>query len=507
MKNKLSRYLQDWRGELAALLFGALVPLAFAPFDLFPLVFVSLAALFYIWQNTQRPSRVFLRGYVFGLGYFGFGISWVSISMVRFGGMSLPLSIALTALLVLFVSLYIGGAGYLAKRFFAAASPRVTLLLLFPALLVLLEWVRGWLFTGFPWIDIGYSQVLSPLSGLFPVAGVYGVSLAVAVCAGCLAVFVFESPRAVAKDGGLLIGILSVSGLLMLVPWSQPDGPPVTASLIQGNIGQEVKWLPQQRQPTIDLYTRLTRANWQSDIIIWPETALPAYLHQAKDFLTKLGAEARRHHTSVLIGLPSLEMKNGTRKYYNSAVVLNDGAMEVYRKYHLVPFGEFIPFKWLLGDLLAFMDIPMSDFSSSAVHKPVVTMGRLKGAVSICYEDAFGEEVIKGLPAANFLINISNDAWFGDSLAPHQHLQKAQARALETARPMLRATNNGISAVIDDNGNIIASAPQFTQDVLTAKFQPMQGATLYVMVGNYLVLAVCCLMLLAGFRYTKNTTQ
>ena len=504
MKNKLSVYLHDWRGELAALLFGVLVPLAFAPFNLFPLVFLSLAALFYIWQNTDHPGRVFLRGYIFGLGYFGLGVSWVSISMVRFGGMSLALSILLTVLLVLFVSLYVGGAGYLAKKLFSRASPRVNMLLLFPSLWLLLEWTRGWLFTGFPWVDIGYSQVLSPLAGLFPVAGVYGVSLAVAVCAGCLAVFAYESPKAVIKDGLLLIGILTVSGLLMLVQWAQPVGQRLKVSLIQGNVPQEIKWIPQQRQPTIDLYTRLTRANWRSDIIIWPETALPAYYHQAEDFLKKLAAEARRHNSSLLIGLPYLDFNHGEKKYYNSAVVLNDGGIEFYNKYHLVPFGEFIPLKWLLGDFLAFMNIPMADFSNSDRHEPLVTMGQYKGAVSICYEDAFGEEVINGLPEANFLINISNDAWFGDSLAPHQHLQKAQVRSLETARPMLRATNNGISAVIDHKANIIGSLPQFEQGVLTVEFQPMQGATPYVVVGNYLVLMICYLMLIVGYRYSRS---
>ena len=500
MKKKLSPLIQNWRGEIAALFFGAIVPLAFAPFDLFPLVFISLAALYFILLNTDGLKRVFLRGYLFGIGYFGLGVSWVTISMVRFGGMSMPLSVALTALLVLFLSLYIGGIGYIARRYLPNASPRLTLLLIFPALWVSLEWVRGWLFTGFPWIDIGYSQVLSPLSGLMPVVGVYGVSLAVAVCAGCLTVFAYEPPKAVLKEGALLIGILSVSGLLMLVEWSEPVGKPITASLIQGNVPQEIKWIPQQRQPTIDLYTRLTVQHWDSDIIIWPETALPAYYHQAEEFLKQLAKEARGKNTSMLIGLPSVEFTNGDKRYYNSAVILNDGNLALYHKYHLVPFGEYIPLKWLLGNFLGFLQIPMANFHHSDQHEPVVSMSGLKGAVSICYEDAFGEEVINGLPEANFLINISNDAWFGDSLAPHQHLQKAQVRALETARPMLRATNNGISAIIDHKANIIATSPQFEQHVLTVAFQPMQGTTLYVIFGNYPVLAIAAMMLLLAWR-------
>jgi len=492
--------MQDWRGDIAALFFGGLTPLAFAPFNLFPVIFVGIAALFYIVDNTPNLPRVLLRGFLFGLGYFGLGVSWVSISMVRFGGMSLPLSIALTALLVLFLALYIAGVGYLGRKIFARASARIRLLLLYPSFWVVLEWVRGWLFTGFPWIDVGYSQVLSPLAGWLPVVGVYGVTFAVAICAGCLVLLVYEQGKKLANAGLLLVAVLMSGGLLRLVDWAEPAGKPLTASLIQGNIPQELKWIPQERQPTIDLYTRLTRQHWNSDVIIWPETALPAYYHQAEEFLKQLAREAHANNTSMLIGVPYMDINNGQRRYYNSAVVLNNSDIQFYHKYHLVPFGEYVPLKWLLGDFLGFLRIPMADFSHSDKHAPLVSMSGLKGAVSICYEDAFGEEVINGLPAANFLINISNDAWFGDSLAPRQHLQKAQVRALETARPMLRATNNGISAVIDHTGKILASSPLFKQDVLTVGFQPMQGSTPYTMLGNYPVLVLAgLLLLLAGW--------
>jgi apolipoprotein N-acyltransferase len=295
--------------------------------------------------------------------------------------------------------------------------------------------------------------------------------------------------------------------VLTLVEWSEPAGKPLKASLVQGNIPQELKWIPQERQPTIDLYTSLTRRHWSSDIIIWPETALPAYYHQAEDFLAQLAREAHANKTSMLIGLPFLDFRNKERRYYNSAVVLDNGDIQFYHKYHLVPFGEYVPLKWLLGEFLGFLRIPMADFSHSNKHEPVVSMSGLKGAVSICYEDAFGEEVINGLPQANFLINISNDAWFGDSLAPHQHLQKAQVRALETARPMLRATNNGISAIIDHKGNILGASPQFKQDVLTVEFQPMEGSTPYVALGNYPVLVLSGMMLLLGWRLSRTAGE
>lgn len=503
MKNRLSRLTQDWRGELTALIAGALMPLTFAPVNFFPLAFVSIAYLFFLFESTESIKRVFLRGYFFGIGYFGFGVTWVSISMVRFGGMSFALSIALTALLVLVLSFYVGGVGYLSRKYFSKASVLTHLLLLFPAFWVLLEWVRGWLFTGFPWIDVGYSQILSPLSSWFPIAGVYGVSLIVVVIAGCLTAMFYVKFSQRMWLAAVVVGFLLLSGLLTIVTWAEPVGKSLKASLIQGNIPQEIKWAPSQRQPTIDLYSQLTFDNWDSDIIIWPETALPAYFHQAENFLKSLALQAEENNTSMLIGLPSAKNVDGEKSYYNSAVILDKGELQIYNKYHLVPFGEYIPFKWLLGDLLGFMNIPMANFKNSSEHQPVVSMAGMKGAVSICYEDVFGEEVINGLPAANFLINISNDAWFGDSLAPHQHLQKAQARSLETARPMLRATNNGISAVIDHKAKILATSPQFRQHVLSANFQPMQGSTLYVIVGNYLMLAVIALMLFVGWRSSR----
>jgi len=499
VKQTVSTLLQNWRGELAALLFGALVTLSFAPFDYFPLAIICPAILFFILVDTDSHSRSFLRGYLFGLGYFATGVSWVSISMVRFGGMGLPISMALTALLVAFLALYIGAIGYIGNKFFQHVNARFKLLLVYPVLWVWLEWVRGWLFTGFPWIDIGYSQVVSPLAGLFPVMGVYGVSLAVVVCAGCLVLIFSQAVRTLKYEVLLLVGIVTVSGSMSLISWAEPVGNALKVSIIQGNIPQQIKWLSEQRQPSIDLYMRLTQQHWDSDIIIWPETALPVFYHQAREFLNDLAIEAKQYNTSMLIGLPYLETANNDTRYYNSAVVLNDGNTAFYHKYHLVPFGEYVPLKWLLGDFLGFLNIPMANFSSSEQHQPILAMSGLNASVSICYEDAFGEEVIDDVAQANFLINISNDAWFGDSLAPHQHLQKARVRALETARPMLRATNNGISAVIDHKAQILAELPQFTQAVLTVKFQPMRGTTLYARLGNYLI--VTCLLLMTTGAY------
>ena len=244
---------------------------------------------------------------------------------------------------------------------------------------------------------------------------------------------------------------------------------------------------------------------------------MPAYYHQAKIFLRGLAREARDNGgAELLIGLPVMAGSDN-KDYYNSVVRVGVDFVEdddrddedeilateqeehlsqIYHKSHLVPFGEYIPFKSILGTLLDILQVPMANFSRGAVDQPLLELAGHKVGVSICYEDVFGEEVIRGLPDAKFLVNVSNDAWYGDSLAPHQHLQMARMRAMETARPMLRATNNGISAIIDYRGNIVTSSPQFEVAVLDGQIQPRKGVTLYVLVGNWPVLmrirAKCC---------------
>jgi apolipoprotein N-acyltransferase len=355
--------------------------------------------------------------------------------------------------------------------------------------------VRGWIFTGFPWLNLGNSQTDSPLSGLAPVLGVYGISWALTFSAGALVWLIVESNR------NRVIGLISVvvlwtaAGLLTLIEWSDKDGEPLTASLIQGNVPQNLKWRPDQRRPTIDLYTRLSRDRWDRDIVIWPETALPAYYHQAESFLQKLAREAKNNGgATLLVGLPVLKEEvegEPGDQYFNSVVRVGTGGddhTQFYYKSHLVPFGEYIPLKALLGGLLELMQVPMANFSRGNIKQPLVTVAGRSIGISICYEDVFGEEVIRGLPEASLLVNVSNDAWFGDSFAPHQHLQMARMRSIETARPMLRATNNGVSAVIDHKGNVLATSPQFEVAVLDGKVQPQAGATPYVLIGNWPVL-------------------
>lgn len=482
-----------WQGDSLALIAGALLPLAFAPFNIIPLAFVLPALLVWLLFDGTR-GRSTWRGYLFGIGYFGVGVSWVAVSMVRFGGISMPLASLLTSLFVLIWAVFPALVAWCTHRFFRRLTPVLTVLLVVPGLWVLLEWVRGWLFTGFPWLSLGYSQTEGPLFGFAAMTGVYGVSWLVLFCSGLLLLAaVSPSNKNRLYFLALLAGVGLCSFIAGNISWTTPEGKVLKASLIQGNIGQDVKWLPEYRQSSIELYTQHTREHWDSDLIVWPETALPAYFHQAKPFLTELAAEAKQHNTDVLIGMPVLDA-DGSRRYYNSMVLVAE-PFSFYHKQHLVPFGEFVPLKSLLGGFFAFFRIPMANFSQGDSAENTLPVAGLHAGISICYEDAFGEEVIAGMPKANLLVNVSNDAWFGESLAPHQHLQMAQMRSLETGRAMLRGTNNGISAIIDHRGDIIGISPQFKRHVLTADIQPMSGSTPYIVLGNSFVLIFCVLTL------------
>ena len=482
-------------GDWLSLIAGCLLPLAFAPFDFFPAAIVAPALLFLVWLDAPR-RRALRRGYLFGIGMFGVGVNWVFVSMYEFGGVSLALSLFLTSLLIAFLALFPALMGYVLARFFDKSgdtSQIWRLAVIFPAAWVMFEWIRGWFLTGFPWLNLGYSQLDTPLAGLAPVLGVYGISLAVALTAGWLLLFILgKNLRQRMVWGSAVLGLWIIAGFLHSITWTQPVGKPIRVTLLQGDIPQDLKWQVDVRKPSMDLYANLTRENWDSRLIVWPETALPEMYDEATDFLNELGKEARAHNSDLLIGV--LYENAATGRYYNSMVSVGS-KRAFYHKHHLVPFTEYLPMRGLLGGIVDFMQVPMSDFSAGpAVQPPLAVAGQQVG-ISICYEDAFGEEIIRELPKATLLVNVSNDAWFGHSIAPRQHLQIAQMRAAETGRQLLRATNTGITAIIDDRGHIQKKAPQFKVAALSSEVQPMQGATPYVRLGNYAVVLLIVVML------------
>ena len=487
-------------GEAAALLSGVALPLAFSPFDLYPLAILLPAVLFALWRRVS-PGRAFVRGGLFGLGAFGVGVSWVFVSMNDYGGMGVPLSVFITALLVLVLSVFPALAGYAAVRLCGPAANRLGWVLVVAAVWTLFEWMRGRFLSGFPWLNLGYSQIDAPLAGFAPLLGVYGVSLLAALSAACLVAGV--GSRGTVRGVWLTaLVILWLAGAgLRHIDWTHPAGNALRVSLVQGNLPQDLKWEPGVRDLTAELYMNLTRAHWDSRLIVWPETAMPMYYLQARPYLDVLADEARRHDSGVLAGLVYLDTQ--TSRYYNTMVAI-DGREQFYHKYHLVPFTEYLPFKPVLGRFIDSLDIPMSDFSpGDRFQRPLEVAGQKIG-MSICYEDAFGEEFIRQLPEATLLVNVSNDAWFGRSLAPQQHLQIARMRALETGRYLVRSTNTGMTAVIEPNGRLKSVAPQFERTVLTDTVEPRQGSTPYIVLGNWTVLVAVGAMLVVGWLMRRR---
>ena len=485
--------------DLVALAAGLLVPLGFAPFGWFPLPIIGLALALATWL-AAGPRRAFWRGWLFGVGQFGFGVGWVHISIHQFGGNSLPVALAiafaLVAYLALFPALLALLVAWIRRR--AGAAWRVVLLL--AAGWVLLEWLRGWLLTGFPWLALGISQIDTPLAALAPVAGTLAVGFAAAGSAGLLWAMARPGGAAGGRGAALLLLVALWGGLAAWGgrDWTEPAGEPFRVTLVQGNITQDRKWLPEELEATLTLYRSLSEAGWSSRLVLWPETAVPVFYETvAEGYLDELQAVSRLTATDVLLGIPYRDA--ATDRYYNAMLAITDAGRAFYFKRQLVPFGEFLPLRGLLGETLRFLNVPLGDFSRGpADQRPLRLAGQPVG-ITICYEDVFSAVLRRQLPEATLLVNVSNDAWFGDSIAPHQHLQIARMRALETGRVLLRGTNTGISAIIGPRGEILARSPQFAVDVLHGTVEPRRGATPYVAVGDGPVLGLALLLALLAF--------
>jgi apolipoprotein N-acyltransferase len=482
---------------------GALGVAGFAPLGFWPLPVVSLAVLFALFLRTGSSRAGFLVGFAWGLGFFLAGVSWVYVSLSVYGGMTPWLAALATLLFCAFLALFPAIAGAVQARWPLPFALRALILL--PMLWSATEWVRGWLFTGFPWLVTGYSQVpSSPLAGYAPLVGVYGVSTLLALAAALAAWGLGGRNRlAWAATGIVAIGVGGQA--LRGIPWSVPDGAPTTVALLQGNVPQDMKWRPENTRATLDSYYRMAAAS-PAQLVVLPETALPLFEDDLPEtdraLLTELG---RRHGGDVLAGLPTGSPHGA---YYNSVLSFGSAPTQRYHKVHLVPFGEYIPMKPLWGWVLDVLHIPLSDFARGDVMQRPLAIGGQRVAANICYEDAFGEEIIRQLPEASVLVNVSNLAWFGDSLAPWQHAQMSQMRALETGRMMLRATNTGVTAIIDARGHLLAHLPLFTAGSLKGQIQGYAGSTPYVRWGNMPVLAVWGVLgigLLAAALYPRGT--
>jgi apolipoprotein N-acyltransferase len=495
--------------DFCAPIAGLLLTLSFAPFEYSYFALLALAFLFAAWLNITA-KRAALRGYLFGLGAFGSGVSWVYISMHDFGGAGVFGSSLLTVLFAAFWALFPAFAGYLSVT--AGRSGRI---LLVPVIWILVENFRGyWLLNGFPWLQIAYSQLETPLAGYIPVLGVYGTGFIVALTASviveifrtiawhCRGEFICPGRLRSPLQLIMMLAILwGVGGLLRNQTWTHEIGQSLRVSMIQGNIGQDQKWRPENKINTLLKYKRMTEEHWDSNVIIWPETAIPAYLDQVEEnFLTPLANDAKRHNTDLIISVPVQEQS--PIKNFNAVITLGK-EQGMYRKTHLLPFGEYLPLQPLSGFVLSMINIRLGNFTPGAENQSLLKAGGYPFITLICYEDAFGDLSIKGLPDAAFLVNVTNDGWFGDTIEPHQHMQMARMRAMETGRFLLRSTNTGVTAIVSPTGEIINQAPLFQETVLTDMITPMGGMTPYARFGDKPLIAAMVTLLVGLMGYGK----
>lgn len=479
---------------LISLIAGAVLPFAFAPFNLYTLAFLSPAVLLWIWLRST-PWQACYRGFLFGFGFFGVGTSWVYISIHNFGNASVFLASFITALLIAFLALYFALQGYLSRQLFQHKSITIQSLCVFPAMWLILEVLRAFLFTGFPWLSLGYSQFSTPLHSLTPLFGVFGLSLATCFISGALVVLATRMEKMTPKILAIVIIVVlmvagwSLNGRL----WTQPTGKAISTSLVQGDIAQEIKWKPEQLMNILNVYKNITSTLWNSKLIVWPEAAIPTYPEDVEAYYQYMNKLAKQNDSYLIIGSPLYDP--ATKQFYNGLQMIGAGH-GVYYKRHLVPFGEYIPLKSVFGPLIKKLHIPMSDFSKGPAKQKPLQVGPIKIASFICYEIAFSREVLRYIIGTQLIINISDDSWFGHSIALNQQLQMAQFRALETGRPVLSSTNTGVTAIINSLGKIVAVLPIDQPRSLTGKVMPMKGETPLMRWDYYPILVIVVLLLL-----------
>ena len=503
----IKKWLKVHPSALFAIMLGLMLVLAFAPFEIFPLAIIAPAGLLALILHAT-PKRAAWLGFLFGIGLFGAGVYWIYISIHTYGDVPSILAYLITAALICILALFPASVCYLVTRYFPGQST-TKLVCAFPAVWLAIEWVRSWIACGFPWLFLGYSQTNSPLRGFAPILSVYGISLVVLITSGLLVSAVLKYRAGELRS--LYYNLLSIAAiwitgaLLSLIPWTESSHAPLTVSLVQGNIPQSLKWSPEHVNLSFDRYREMTEPLWgKSELIVWPEAAIPMTLDNASNFIDDMDDLARKNGSHLILGIP-IDNPRG-EGYFNALISLGKDRT-FYFKRLLVPYGEYVPFQQLSSRVLSFMDVPMANMVPGSYSQKPMNVGGIKINTSICFEIAFPDLIRTSDSNVGMLLTVTNDAWFGKSTAQAQHLQMAKMRALELGRPVLFASNDGITAIIGPHGQVEASAPQHVPYVLTGKVQPMTGLTPWMMNGFDPILVIMFSLIFIARRSTKKSSD
>lgn len=495
--------IQTLRAPLLALLAGALITAALAPFELWPLAWLSPAAFYLLLRNRSGKAGGWL-GWSYGLGVFGAGVSWVFVSISEHSATPLPIALLLTGLFVAGLATLFALQGWLFCRFIDRNRYSW---LAFAGLWWLFEWLRSWLLTGFPWLYLGYASLDTPLQNWAPLGGVWLTSLWVALGGCALAALIHSRTTRARVIAAAVFSLPWLGAALLPTSWTQPDRA-LSVALVQADISQAAKWKRDQLPGILDRYRQLTETIDNSELIVWPETSIPALYRSSLPYLGDLFQQLDERGVSLIAGLPAaVPDKDDPSQYrfHNSLAVLSGGA-GIYHKQRLVPFGEYLPLESLLRDMVDFFNLPASSFKLPQGEQQNLRINGTRLASAICYEIAYPELVRHSARESEVLLTVSNDTWFGHSIAPDQHMQIARMRAVENGRWLIRGTNNGISALVNPQGLITSQAPRYQIAVIQGTVHAMHGLTPYQKMGVWPALILALGLLFSAALGRRCTT-
>ena len=493
---------------LLSIFAGMAVTLALAPFNFWPLAILGMALLHYAvsYLSDDKPIKsaritAVLYGLAFNSSLFISGCYWLYISIHTYGGTSAPLAILMMLIFNVFIGTLCIPFIYFYKRYLSHNI--IGQSLGFASMWLLLEMFRAWFLTGFPWLFIGYSQIDAPLASYAPFINVFGIGFILALSAASLSIFIKH--RHWNHGISLCLVLWLGSWPLAYIEFAENiDDKVYTVGLLQPNVNLSEKWLPQNRHTIINDLVQSSR-KLDSDIVIWPETAIPWDYLAASDLLDQIGSQATIKQQAIILGIPSRWRKDQQVIYHNSITGIGK-ASGLYHKQKLVPFGEYLPFDKQLRGLTDFFNLPMSQFHKGADDQESLHAFGLNIRPYICYEVVYPHFVAKTAVDADILLTVSNDAWFGESIGPLQHFQMVRMRALENSRYMLRSTNNGITAMIDPKGKVINRLPQFEKGVLETEVYARKGLTPVAQYGTIppIIFSLFIIIGLVLFSYRKG---